>query len=98
MILSMPKELEDFLTRCQKITNDRFWFCNSFEFRYQIINPCDDNAQVMMLVGVDGRVMQITFYMQKICSDLNGCITYFEDALKQYEDFLVYAIIKDNYG
>jgi hypothetical protein len=29
---------------------------------------------------------------------LNYCITYFEDALKQYEDFLVYAIIKDNYG
>lgn len=98
MVLSIPKELENFLASCQKVTNDRFWFCNSFEFRYQIINPCDDDSKVMLLVGVDGRVMQLTLYLQKICSDFDYCYNYFIDALNKYEDFLVYAILKDNYG
>ena len=91
MILEPPKELEEFLAKCQRLTNNRFWFCKNYEFRYRVVNPADDDAEVHILVGVESRVLIILYDLSKICSSCEECVKAFSKSLndKKTLDFLV---------
>lgn len=93
MLLSIPKEIEDLITRCQRIVNNRFWFCPSFEFRYGFINPSDDTSSVRFFVGVGLNFLIIDFKLATVCSDVDGCEKTFIDALNGAENYLVYSIM-----
>lgn len=92
MITSIPKELESFLEQCQRIVNNRFWFCSCFEFRYMVLDPSNDDSEIQLYVGVEDRVMITSFKLSTICSECNECFNSFVSLVDKYDSFLANTV------
>ena len=88
MVLSIPTEVEELIQQCQKVVNNRYWFCEDFEFSYKCNNACDDNAELRISVRVNYKYMLMWFLVSKICNQQKECLDIFVKMLDDFQDYL----------
>lgn len=87
MVLSIPNELENFITRCQKAVNNRFWLYDTFEFRYAIVNPLDDTSELKILIAANFKYIAISYMVSIVCCSADACYNSFLNELDKFERY-----------